>query len=1369
MRKKSEKCRRRLMALLAAVCMFSAIPYTPVTASESTVSIESEDKEIQEQTEAEETGNSKDESGQIKEADESETDGSEQTEEQEKESTGTEEAENPEDSEEKDDSETGEGEESEKDGEAAEEEEQPEETEEEEQPDEMEAEETEDEENPDEEDSEESLMLLADEAEGDAVTDGTYTDENGITYHYYGYEDGTANIYKLVKRVGKDVNIPAYIDGYKVTQLTFYTWGDFPSVTIPETITYIGKTVFAETEIQTLYYNATEEVQVEAMPSAPFRHAKIGSLITGENVHIIPAYIFSYSEFQGDITITAEAVGEEAFEFATFPSLTLTKQVQEIQKNAFRGTKIQTLYYDTEAEHKAFTTSEGVFRSASIYELVIGESITEIPDYAFCTSNLRFDKCTINVERIGKHAFEKAWSSSECCAELVLSEQVKYIGADAFAGNYITTLVLEASAESDAADTSNGCFYNTHITNLSIGESVTVIPDYMFCNAYTMMNELTLNVESIGKYAFYRFSNIMDLTIGENVKEIGIYAFASDSITNVYYNAVNATYKNDAVTGPFASDTLSRITFGDKVESLPNHIFQNVKYTADALVFPDSLREIGENAFDSSGLNIGVLIIGENVTHMGAWAFGKGTYDRAVIYATQSDCAVMPYYNESYLPVCGSVEIHGNAAGYQYFTAKTEEENITLMCEDFETTYGEENYDEEENTCVSVATDTCVVCGYEIVREEKVDAYTVLFKQPGGGLISSQHVHSGKDAVEPEAPERTGYEFTGWDKDFTNVTSNITVTAQYKVKTFSVVFKDGEDIISEQEIEYGRNAEVPENPARPKEEWGTWKFTGWNGNYKNVMQDEIIQAQFEKVINKYEVVFHDAEGNVISRQTVPHGESAEVPEAPEKKSTAQYTYTFTGWNGDTDNVTGNTDFYPVYKAATRSYTVTFVNNEEVLSTQSVEYGKDASAPENPKRAEEEWGTWKFTGWDSDYTNIAKDMTVRAQFEQVFHEYEVIFYDEDGNVLSRQTVKHGHAAKAPKAPEKEPTEEFCYPFTGWSGDITNITADSAFYPTYGKETRTYTVTFMNGNTVFNKQTVKYGKSAVTPIEPKKEADAKYSYIFTGWDGDYSVITGDTVIHALYEQKEIPSKGKPGKEEETEKKNEENGGGNDDDDGDGNGGDDETEPAPDNGGEKPEPETEADNVEKPDDGTGKVLVKQECNGEAAQVTEPETEEYAEIVTKPLTEDTDDAETAQETAEVPEEDNRGISVLGWFILIIGIILLAFLFFWLLFLYFARRKVCGTILYESGNVPCGMQVTLSGKDIMEAEPDEDGFFSFDVLKKDDYSLNVYDGDGYKIFSADIRMESGSGEDVYIILDSVCSNAETSEKRGKYEVNLTV
>ncbi|MDE6664378.1 MAG: InlB B-repeat-containing protein [Lachnospiraceae bacterium] len=1548
MRKKSEKIRMRLMALLTAICMLSSIPYTPVTvsASESVVSIETEDNGVLDQAEnlgsekvdiektenaTEDVGQTEDvkesdadDSGKIKDADEPEKDGSEQTEEQEKESGSTEgienpdekdqtgemengKEENPEDSGEED-SGTGEGDESEQDGEEPEqdgEELEEEESEEAEQPDEMETEETEDEEIV--EDSEETLMLLSEETgdeEGSGeeyVTDDTYTDENGVVYHYYGYEDGTANIYELESYKENSVNIPESIDGYTVTQLTFaiITTGKITTVTIPETVKYIGCNAFRWATIGTVYYNAPE------------------------------------------------------------------------------------------AETGATSVTDGCFYSTQIDNIVIGEDVKILPDYLFASASVTMDELVLNnVEKIGMCVF---YSSAEI-TDLIIGENVKEISVGAFkhckvTNVYYNAVHAEVTNDTLSAELNTVLPANTY-SHISFGERVEVIPDCLLNGSKYTADSLEIpdSVKKIGTCAFYGSGfNIGELTIGKNVNSIGLLAFERNNIGILNYNAREVEIPGIAPSlhhrNPFYAINVGELRIGDNVEVLPDYLFYCIKLDQEELVIPDSVTYIGSEVLSCSAdnhgvgkISIGTLVIGENVSHMGAWAFGKAAYDKVIVYATESDSAVMPYYYASYMPVCGSVEIHGNAASYKYFTAETEEENITLMCEDFETTYGEEYYDWKKDCFVTVITDSCVVCGYEIVNEEYDDAYTVLFQRPGGFPISCQYVHRGENAVEPEAPERTGYEFTGWDKDFTNVTSNLTVTAQYKVKTFSIVFKDGEDIISEQEIEYECDAEVPENPTRPEEEWGRWKFIGWNGNYRDIIQDEIIQAQFEKVLNEYEVVFRDAEGNVISRQTVTHGESAEVPDAPEKKATAKYTYTFTGWNGDTDNVTGSTDFYPVYEAITCSYTVTFVNGEEILSTQSVEYGKaakapedvaektgydfigwdkdytnvvsdmtvsaqykiksfnvsfkdnetiiskqkieygsdaklpqnptrpeeewgtwkfigwdgnyknviqdevvqaqfekvfneyevvfydaegnvlsrqnvthgesavipaapekeataqysytftkwngdtenitgntgfypvydaklrsytvtfmngdtvldiqaveygkSATAPEDPERAEEEWGTWKFAGWDGDYTNIAKDMTIQAQFEQVFHEYEVIFYDAGGNILSRQTVEYGHAAKAPEAPEKEPTEEYCYPFTGWDGDITNITADAVFYPTYGMETRTYTVTFMNGDTVFDTQEVEYGASAVTPAEPKKKADAKYTYNFIGWDSDYSVITGNMVIHALYEKKEIPSKGKPkpGKGDDTKKKDDESGGGGNDESGGGNGGGDGTEPVPDNGGEKPEPETEEENVEITDDGLGKIMEKQTYNAEIQEGTlgeVHEAEEYAEIVKgEVLHEDTENVEGSQETGiEDVAEDDRDISVLGWFLLFVGIVVSGCLLVWLLLLYLMKRKVkvCGKILDESGCVPCGIQLTLSGKDIMETEPDEAGFFSFEGIKKDYYGLNVYNEDGAKIFSADIRMEVGSGVDVFMILESDCSNVETGRKMGRYEVNLTV
>lgn len=118
------------------------------------------------------------------------------------------------------------------------------------------------------EDSEESIMLLSAEDEISTVaaqlTDKYYTDIKGVIYHYYGYDDGTANIYKLEDYSGsdserKEILIPKEIASYTITQITFATEEcSFSEVTIPETVTYIGGSVFKSATIDRLYYNAVD-------------------------------------------------------------------------------------------------------------------------------------------------------------------------------------------------------------------------------------------------------------------------------------------------------------------------------------------------------------------------------------------------------------------------------------------------------------------------------------------------------------------------------------------------------------------------------------------------------------------------------------------------------------------------------------------------------------------------------------------------------------------------------------------------------------------------------------------------------------------------------------------------------------------------------------------------------------------------------------------------------------------------------------------------------------------------------------------------------------------------------------------------------
>ena len=61
--------------------------------------------------------------------------------------------------------------------------------------------------------------------------------------------------------------------------------------------------------------------------------------------------------------------------------------------------------------------------------------------------------------------------------------------------------------------------------------------------------------------------------------------------------------------------------------------------------------------------------------------------------------------------------------------------------------------------------------------------YTVTFVDYDGTILSSDKVHYGTAATAPEDPSRDGYNFSGWDKDYSNVTDDMTITAQYTIST----------------------------------------------------------------------------------------------------------------------------------------------------------------------------------------------------------------------------------------------------------------------------------------------------------------------------------------------------------------------------------------------------------------------------------------------------------------------------------------------------------------------------------------------------------------------------------------------------------
>ncbi len=99
---------------------------------------------------------------------------------------------------------------------------------------------------------------------------------------------------------------------------------------------------------------------------------------------------------------------------------------------------------------------------------------------------------------------------------------------------------------------------------------------------------------------------------------------------------------------------------------------------------------------------------------------------------------------------------------------------------------------------------------------------------------------------------------------------------------------------------------------------------------------------------------------------------------PEKQNTAQYTYTFNGWDKTLTAVTGNETYTAVFTESVREYTITWIVDGQSTSTQ-VAYGSLPSYNGTPTKDADSQYTYTFSGWDKNIDNVTGDETYTAQF------------------------------------------------------------------------------------------------------------------------------------------------------------------------------------------------------------------------------------------------------------------------------------------------------------------------------------------------------------------------------------------------------
>lgn len=223
--------------------------------------------------------------------------------------------------------------------------------------------------------------------------------------------------------------------------------------------------------------------------------------------------------------------------------------------------------------------------------------------------------------------------------------------------------------------------------------------------------------------------------------------------------------------------------------------------------------------------------------------------------------------------------------------------------------------------------DSKVKNGDTVYVKWTINKYTVTFMDGEKVLETITNVTHGDTVTAPEVPKKDGKTFSKWDKDFSKVTSDLTINAVYDVDTFTVTFKDGEKVLETQTVEYEAAATAPDT-ARLSPPEGM-HFAKWDKDFSKVTENIEVSAVYE--LNVYTVIFKNGE-TTLKTEMVKHGFAATQPNVYDTA-----TKKFVGWDKSFDNVTS--DIIVNAKFETKKFTLTFINFDgTTVYTAEVEYG-----------------------------------------------------------------------------------------------------------------------------------------------------------------------------------------------------------------------------------------------------------------------------------------------------------------------------------------------------------------------------------------------------------------------------------------------
>ena len=371
------------------------------------------------------------------------------------------------------------------------------------------------------------------------------------------------------------------------------------------------------------------------------------------------------------------------------------------------------------------------------------------------------------------------------------------------------------------------------------------------------------------------------------------------------------------------------------------------------------------------------------------------------------------------------------------------------------------------------------------------------------------------------------YTFKGWSPAIETVSKSATYTAVFDsvVNKYVITFVDGNTVLQSGEVEYGTmptppTVLLPENSAQY-----TYNFGGWDKDVVAVTSATTYSAVINQTVNKYSVVFKDFSGTILKDvKEYDYGTSASdiaKPSNPIRENTAQYTYSFKGWNPVVSDVTENAEYFAEYDSVLQSYTVTFKNGSDELQSSDLEYGTmpvyNGNTPVKP--ATDQY-TYVFKGWFPTISSVIGDAVYIALYDSTLRTYTITFTNGSEALQSSDFDYGSMPSYKGNAPTKKETKEYAYTFKGWNPTITAVTGKATYKALFDSTIQKYTVVFKSGNDKLQTISVAYGETPkYTGKIPTKKTTNDYSYEFIGWSPKLGPITKETEFVAVFDSTKV----------------------------------------------------------------------------------------------------------------------------------------------------------------------------------------------------------------------------------------------------------